>query len=47
MSIALESAEEMGMSTPGLSLSLKLYKELAEMGENDSGTQALIKLFEK
>lgn len=47
MTIALESAEEMGMSTPGLSLSLHLYKELAEMGENDSGTQALIKLIEK
>ncbi|MTW85583.1 NAD-binding protein [Virgibacillus dakarensis] len=45
MTIALESAEEMGMSTPGLSLSLKLYKELAEKGEADSGTQALIKLF--
>ncbi|MBP1968619.1 3-hydroxyisobutyrate dehydrogenase [Virgibacillus natechei] len=46
MTIALESAEEMGLSTPGLSLSLDLYKELAEKGENDSGTQALIKLFE-
>lgn len=47
MTIALEAAEEMGLSTPGLSLSLKLYKELAEMGESDSGTQALIKLFER
>lgn len=46
MTIALESAEEMGMSTPGLALSLKLYKELAENGEADSGTQALIKLFQ-
>lgn len=46
MTIALESAREMGLSTPGLSLSLELYKELAEKGENDSGTQALIKLFE-
>ncbi|XKE80954.1 NAD(P)-dependent oxidoreductase [Oceanobacillus kapialis] len=46
MSIALESAKELGMDTPGLDLSLKLYKELAENGENDSGTQALIKLFE-
>ncbi|MBY7142318.1 NAD(P)-dependent oxidoreductase [Virgibacillus sp. NKC19-3] len=45
MTIALESAQEMGLSTPGLSLSLDLYKELAEQGENDSGTQALIKLF--
>ncbi|GAB3045576.1 NAD(P)-dependent oxidoreductase [Virgibacillus ainsalahensis] len=47
MTIALESAQEMGLSTPGLSLSLDLYKELAEKGENDSGTQALIKLFEQ
>ncbi|MEC5424650.1 NAD(P)-dependent oxidoreductase [Virgibacillus sp. C22-A2] len=45
MTIALESAEEMELTTPGLSLSLELYKELAENGENDSGTQALIKLF--
>jgi 3-hydroxyisobutyrate dehydrogenase len=47
MTIALEAAKEMELSTPGLALSLELYKELAEKGENDSGTQALIKLFEK
>ncbi|NAP00444.1 NAD-binding protein [Halomonas sp. MG34] len=47
MSLALESAKELGMETPGLALSLKLYKELAEKGENDIGTQALIKLFEQ
>lgn len=46
MTIALESAQEMGMSTPGLDLSLKLYKQLAEQGYADSGTQALIKLLE-
>jgi len=46
MTIALESAKEMGISTPGLALSLELYQELAEKGEEDSGTQALIKLFE-
>lgn len=46
MKMALESAEELGFTTPGLSLSLKLYQQLAEMGENDSGTQALIKVFE-
>lgn len=44
MEIALESAHHMGMEAPGLELSLKLYKELADMGEADSGTQALIKL---
>lgn len=47
MKIAIESAQEMGLSTPGLDLSLKLYEELAETGEEDSGTQALIKLFSR
>lgn len=45
MAIALEAAQEMGLSTPGLELSLKLYQQLAAQGEADSGTQALIKLF--
>lgn len=47
MNIALDSAKELGILTPGLELSLNLYRELAEKGENDSGTQALIKLFEQ
>lgn len=46
MTIAIESAAEIGLKTHGLDLSLKLYKELAESGENDAGTQALMKLFE-
>lgn len=46
MTIAIESAEEMGLVTHGLSLSLKLYEELAALGESDRGTQALIQLFE-
>ncbi|MFZ3579427.1 NAD(P)-dependent oxidoreductase [Virgibacillus sp. DJP39] len=45
MTIALESAKDMGLLTPGLALSLELYTELAEQGEQESGTQALIKLF--
>lgn len=45
MTIALEAAEEMGLNLPGLALSLELYKELAEKGEEDNGTQALIKYF--
>ncbi|MDY0410420.1 NAD(P)-dependent oxidoreductase [Virgibacillus soli] len=45
MQIALESAKEIGLETPGLTLSLQLYEELAEKGEADSGTQALIKWF--
>lgn len=44
MIIAIESAQEMGLATPGLSLSLELYQRLADMGEENSGTQALIKL---
>jgi 3-hydroxyisobutyrate dehydrogenase len=43
MTIALNSAEEIGLITPGLSLAKKLYDELAEMGEENSGTQALYK----
>lgn len=45
MTIALESAEEMGMMTPGLRQSKQLYEELAARGEENSGTQALYKLF--
>ncbi len=45
MTIALETAKTMELTTPGLELSLSLYKQLAENGEEDSGTQALIKLF--
>lgn len=45
MRIALESAKELGMMTPGLELSLSLYESLADRGESESGTQALIKWF--
>ncbi|GLO64912.1 MULTISPECIES: NAD(P)-dependent oxidoreductase [Oceanobacillus] len=43
MKIALESSQDFGLDTPGLKLAIKLYEELANMGEQDSGTQALIK----
>ncbi|UOQ84254.1 NAD(P)-dependent oxidoreductase [Gracilibacillus salinarum] len=46
MTIALRNAQEMGLKTPGLALSLELYQELAEKGLEDRGTQALIKWFE-
>ncbi|WP_112179690.1 MULTISPECIES: NAD(P)-dependent oxidoreductase [Paraliobacillus] len=46
MKICLETAKDMEMITPGLELSLSLYEQLAEEGEEDSGTQALIKLFQ-
>ncbi len=45
MNIALQSAEEMGLSVPGLKLSNNLYNKLMLQGEGDSGTQALYKLF--
>lgn len=45
MTIALESAEEIGLITPGLKQAKQLYEELAKMGEGDSGTQALYKWY--
>jgi 3-hydroxyisobutyrate dehydrogenase len=33
------------MMTPGLELAKKMYEELALRGEEESGTQALIKLY--
>ncbi|MBE4908973.1 NAD(P)-dependent oxidoreductase [Bacillus luteolus] len=45
MGIALQEAEAMGMNTPGLSLAKQLYEQLAENGEENSGTQALFKFY--
>ncbi|WP_280771068.1 NAD(P)-dependent oxidoreductase [Salipaludibacillus daqingensis] len=45
MTIAIESAEELGLKTPGLVVAKKLYQELADKGEGDSGTQALYKYY--
>jgi len=45
MNIALESAKQMGLLTPGLALAKERYEELAAMGEENSGTQALYKLY--
>jgi 3-hydroxyisobutyrate dehydrogenase len=47
MRIALESAEEMKLSTPGLKLAKSLYDNLANEGAQNSGTQALYKLLDK
>lgn len=46
MKIALEEAEKLGMDAPGLSLAYSLYNELADKGEENSGTQALYKYWE-
>lgn len=45
MSIALESAESMGIELPGLNLAKKLYEQLAEIGGADQGTQALFRVY--
>lgn len=47
MNIALSEAEAMGIETPGLSLAKSLYDKLAQQGEENSGTQALFKYWEK
>jgi 3-hydroxyisobutyrate dehydrogenase len=43
MKIALDEAERMDMDVPGLALAKSLYDQLAERGEENSGTQALYK----
>ncbi len=45
MGIALESARELEMDLPGLTLAHKLYQILASSGGEDFGTQALYKLY--
>src|SRR5699024_9054893 len=47
INIELETAKELEIHLPGLELALQLYEELSEMGEGDSGTQALMKYFER
>ncbi|WP_243289930.1 NAD(P)-dependent oxidoreductase [Bacillus sp. FJAT-47783] len=47
MKIALQSAKEMGLETPGLKLAMNLYEELARMGEENSGTHALYNLYKQ
>jgi 3-hydroxyisobutyrate dehydrogenase len=45
MEIALQAAQQMGLETPGLSLALALYGQLADRGFADAGTHALYKLW--
>ncbi|MEJ8778049.1 NAD(P)-dependent oxidoreductase [Pseudogracilibacillus sp. ICA-222130] len=47
MKIALESAKEMNMQTPGLELALTMYEKLAEIGESENGIHALLKYYEE
>jgi len=46
MTIAVESANSLGLDTPGLDLAKKLYEKLAGQGGTNDGTQALYKLFD-
>ncbi|KJS00179.1 MAG: oxidoreductase [Peptococcaceae bacterium BRH_c4a] len=47
MKIALQAAGEMGLTAPGLELAKSMYERLAAEGEENSGTQALFKLYER
>jgi len=42
LGIALQEAEQMGLSLPGLELATVLYKKVQEIGHGQSGTQALV-----
>jgi len=42
LSIALEEAEKMNLTLPGLQLARTLYQEIASQGHEDDGTQSLI-----
>lgn len=46
MEIALEEAKKMEFDLPGSELAKKMYLKLAERGEENSGTQALIKYWD-
>ncbi|MBD1372561.1 NAD(P)-dependent oxidoreductase [Hazenella sp. IB182357] len=47
MAIALEAAEEMKLTLPGLKLAKHIYDQLVALGEEESGTQVLFKHFMK
>jgi 3-hydroxyisobutyrate dehydrogenase len=42
LGIALQEAEQMGLTLPGLELASKLYGKVQEIGHGQSGTQALV-----
>ena len=45
MRLASDSADELGLDTPGLDLARELYDRLAQIGGDDQGTQALYRLY--
>ena len=42
LGIAIDEMRDMGLDLPGLSLAIKLYRKVSEIGHGASGTQALI-----
>lgn len=46
LKIAIESAQEMGLDTPGTKLALEMYEKLVAMGEGETGIHGLIKYYE-
>ncbi len=46
MAIAADSANKLSLDTPGLELALRLYRQLADQGFQDDGTQALFRLYQ-
>lgn len=47
LTIAQETAKELDISTPSLDVSLSLFKQLADIGEENNGTRAIMKLYEE
>ena len=47
MTIAKENSEKMDLNTPGLDLSIELYKKAAEQGYEEKGTQAIYDFLRK
>lgn len=45
MGIALNSAKEMGLDTPGLALAESVYQQLSQQGYDEKGTQVLYRYF--
>ena len=45
MRLAIESADALGLDTPGLDLANASYDRLADDGGDDQGTQALFRLY--
>lgn len=47
MGIALDESRKMNLSLPGLEMAYSMYRNLAEQGFENEGTQSLIKAYDK